>query len=150
VKYPTFEEFEGIVDRTTKPDLPHASKVFDGHEILRVRRLIRNVPISDEVRRFAIQMVMGTHPESAMATEQVRRYVRYGASPRAGQALILAGKVLAVLDSRVNVAREDLAELILPALRHRIILNFEAQAEGITADEILRDVARNTALPAAA
>jgi MoxR-like ATPase len=109
-----------------------------------MRHLVRQVPISDEVRRHGIKLVMGTHPESDFATDMVRKYVRYGASPRAGQALLLAGKVLAVLDDRINVAREDIEEVMLPALRHRIILNFEAQAEGVTPDQILRDVAENS------
>jgi len=146
VTYPAFEEFELIMDRTTQAGEPKAEEVFKGHEIARMRELARRVPISDEVRRHAIRLVMGTHPESEHATDLVKRYVRYGASPRAGQAVILAGKVLAILDERVNVSREDLAEVMLPALRHRIILNFEAQAEGITPDRILRDVAENTAL----
>lgn len=141
VRYPAFEEFELIMDRTTQVATPEAQKVFDGRDVARMRELARNVPISDTVRRSAIRLVMGTHPESEFATEMVKRYVRYGASPRAGQALILGGKVLAMLDERVNVSREDLAEVMLPALRHRILLNFEAQAEGVTPDEVLRDVA---------
>ncbi len=143
VRYPSFEEFELIMDRTTQAAEPKASKVFQGHHIGQMRELARQVPISDPVRRHAITLVMATHPESEYASEQVKRYVRYGASPRAGQALILAAKVLAILDERVNVSREDLADVLLPALRHRIILNFEAQAEGITPDDVLREVADN-------
>ncbi len=146
VRYPAFEEFELIMDRTTQADEPSAERIFDGHDVNRMRHLVRQVPISDDVRRHGIKLVMGTHPQSEFATEMVRKYVRYGASPRAGQALILAGKVLAVLDDRINVARDDLEEVMLPALRHRIILNFEAQAEGVTADQILRDVAENSKL----
>ncbi len=140
VSYPAFDEFELIMDRTTQVSEPRAETVFDGQDIARMREVARRVPISDEVRRHAIRLVMATHPESEYATDLVKQYVRYGASPRAGQASILAGKVLAILDERVNVSRDDLAEVILPALRHRIILNFEAQAEGITPDQVLRDV----------
>ena len=148
VRYPDFEEFELIIERTTAALEPTVERFFDGHQILRFRQLIRHVPISDEVRRFAIQLVMGTHPESEFATPMVKRYVRYGASPRAGQAIILASKMLALLDERVNVSREDLEVVMLPALRHRIILNFEAQAEGISSDQILRDVAEKCAMGA--
>jgi len=146
VRFPTTEEFELIMERTTGAEDPAADRIFDGHDVLKLRRLVRRVPISDEVRRQAITMVVATHPAAEQATEMVKRYVRYGASPRAGQAMILAGKVLAVLDERVNVSREDLADVILPALRHRIILNFEAQAEGITPDAILRDVVEQHSL----
>ncbi|MHC4443049.1 MAG: AAA family ATPase [Planctomycetota bacterium] len=146
VEFPAFEEFELIMNRTTQVNEPQAEEIFDGHEIMRMRQLVRQVPISDEVRSYAIRLVMGSHPESEYATDMVRRYVRYGASPRAGQAMILAGKVLAVLDERINVSREDLRQMLLPSLRHRIILNFEAQAEGITPDRILHDVAEQTDL----
>ncbi len=145
VRFPTVEEFELIMDRTTQADEPDAETIFEGRDILELRQLVRHVPISDEVRRHAIRLVMSTHPDNEGATELVKRYVRYGASPRAGQALILAGKVLAVLDERINVSRDDVAEVLLPALRHRIIVNFEAQAEGVTPDQILRDVAEKTA-----
>jgi len=146
VTFPTLEQFELIMDRTTQASEPRAETVFAGAEILRMRELVRRVPISDAVRRHAICLVMATHPDNALATEMVRRYVRYGASPRAGQALILAGKVLAVLDHRINVARDDVAQVLLPALRHRILLNFDAQAEGVTTDQILRDVAEKAVL----
>jgi MoxR-like ATPase len=144
VRYPSIDEFETIMGRTTEAEDVKARRILSGDEILTLRRLVRRVPISDEVRRHAIRLEMGTHPESEFATDMVRKYVRYGASPRAGQAIILAGKVLAVLDERVNVAREDLEAVMLAALRHRILLNFEAQAEGITADMILRDVAEHS------
>jgi MoxR-like ATPase len=146
VRYPAFEEFELILDRTTRAEEPTVEPCLDGHEIPTLRQLIRHVPISDEVRKHAIMLVMATHPESEFATDFVKRYVRYGASPRAGQSLILAGKMLAVLDSRVNVSRDDLESVLLPALRHRIILNFEAQAEGVTTDAVLREVVEKLAV----
>ncbi len=149
VTFPTVEEFELIMDRTTQASEPQAETILEGRDILAMRELARHVPISDEVRRHAIRLVMATHPEKEQATDKVRQYVRYGASPRAGQALILAGKVLAVLDERVNVSRDDLADVLLPALRHRLILNFDAQAEGVTSDEVLRDVLEKAALGAA-
>jgi MoxR-like ATPase len=149
VRYPAIEEFELIMDRTTQADEPKAEKIVEGSDIMRLRPVVHQVPISDSVRRHAGQLVMGTHPDSEFATDMVRKYVRYGASPRGGQALILAAKVLAVLDERVNVSRADLEEMILPALRHRIILNFEAQAEGITSDVILRDIVEHASMGAA-
>ncbi len=140
VKFPALAELESILDRTTNIDTPRASPVLDGIRIVEMQRLARLIPISDEIRRFAIQIVLATHPEDPHATELTRRYVRYGSSPRGAQALILAAKNLAIIDHRYHVAREDIRSVALAVLRHRLILNFEGQAEGITTDTVLQDV----------
>jgi MoxR-like ATPase len=98
------------------------------------------VPIASHVLAFAARLITATHPEDKDAPQSTRQYVRYGASPRGMQALILAGKIMALLDGRFNVAFADLKLAALPALRHRIILNFEAQAEGVSPDDIIRQV----------
>jgi MoxR-like ATPase len=102
-----------------------------------MQALARGVPIADHVTTYAARLVKATHPTGPGAPEIVRQYVRYGASPRGVQAMILAGKIIALLDSRYNAAFDDLRQAALPALRHRLILNFEAQAEGVTADSVI-------------
>jgi MoxR-like ATPase len=102
--------------------------------------LARQIPISDEVRRYGIALVLATHPENELASPATRQYVRYGASPRGLQAMILGAKIKAILDSRYHVAREDLRSMAQPALRHRLILNFEGQAEGIRPDDVLQKI----------
>jgi MoxR-like ATPase len=114
--------------------------VADAETICAMQHLARGVPIASHVTEIAARLVRGTLPQDANAPDGVRRYVDYGASPRGMQALILAGKIMALLDGRYNVAAEDLKAAALPALRHRLILNFEAQAEGVTADAIIQEV----------
>jgi MoxR-like ATPase len=108
--------------------------------VLDLRRQARAVPIAQHVREYAAKLVLATHPEHADAAPLSRRYVRYGASPRGAQALVLAAKVRAILDGRFHVAREDLRAVAHDALRHRLILNFEGQAEGVQTDQVLDDV----------
>ncbi len=134
VQFPKSAEIETILDRTTEAIEPRAQPVFDGERILELARLARQIPIADEIRRYGISIVLATHPENALATEQSRRFVRYGSSPRGAQAMILAAKIRAILDHRYHVSREDLRAVAVPALRHRLILNFEGQAEGVQAD----------------
>jgi MoxR-like ATPase len=150
VRYPTAEDLETILDRTTEATEPRAEAVFDGGRILEMRRAARQIPIADEVRRYAIALVLGTHPENELAGDAVRRYVRYGSSPRGAQVLILAGKIKAILDERFHVAREDLREVAHAALRHRLILNFEGQAENVQTDDVIDDLLRTAEAPALA
>jgi MoxR-like ATPase len=112
----------------------------DAAEVLALRDLVREVPLARDVQEFAVQLVLLTHPEHAKAGSLAARFVRYGASPRGAQALVLAGKIHAVLDGRYHVAKDDIAKAALAALRHRVILNFEAEAEGKTSDEIIREI----------
>jgi len=101
-------------------------------------RLARQVPIASHVSDYVVRLVLATHPESERATPMVKRYVRYGVSPRGAQAIVLGAKIRALMEGRLNVAFEDVRAVALPALRHRIILNFEAEASGLTADDVLR------------
>jgi MoxR-like ATPase len=150
VKFPKAEEIEAILDRTTAAVEPRAEPIFDGPRILQLSKLARQVPIADELRRYGVTLVLATHPESEHATDMTRRFVRYGASPRGAQALILGAKIRAILDHRYHVAREDLRAVAHAALRHRMILNFEGQAEGIAADDIITDVQAHVGSPALA
>jgi MoxR-like ATPase len=108
-----------------------------------MQRLVRQVPIASHLTSYAVRLLEATHPQHSTAPDMVRRYVRYGGSPRGLQAMIIAAKALALIDNRHNVDVYDLQTAILPALRHRLILNFEGQAEGITPDEILQNVLQN-------
>ena len=109
-----------------------------------MRRIARGVPIARPVQGYAIRLTMGTHPNSPHASPMIKKYVRYGASPRAAQALILGSKVRALLQGRVNVAFEDVKALAKPVLRHRTIVNFEAEAEGRSSDAVIEDVLAGT------
>ncbi len=137
VPYPDVDDLVEIANRTTGAEIPHAEAVADAGTILQMQALARRVPIASHVTAYAARMVRATHPDDEGAPEAVRRYVRYGASPRGMQALILAGKIIALLNGRYNVALDDLRAAALPALRHRLILNFEAQAEGVAADTVI-------------
>ncbi|MCO6455166.1 MAG: AAA family ATPase [Pirellulaceae bacterium] len=144
VPFPRPEDIETILDRTTESSSPSAGALFETRRILEMSQLARRIPIAAEVRRYAIGLVMATHPEFETAAELTRRYVRFGSSPRGAQALILAAKILAVLDRRYHVARDDIRAVAHAALRHRLILNFEGQAEGIRADDVIDNVLATT------
>ena len=138
--FPSAEEIETILKRTTEPAEPVATPVLKGERILEMSQLIRQVTIDPEVRRFAIDTVLATHPQNATAAPLACRYLRQGSSPRGAQAMVLAGKVQALLAGRLNVSRDDLKQAALPALRHRITLNFEGHAERIDPDDILNEI----------
>jgi MoxR-like ATPase len=150
VGFPDAHELEAILDRTTEAKDPRAEPVFDGARITEMSRLARMIPIADDLRRYGITLVLATHPEKEQATEMARRYVRYGSSPRGAQAIILGAKIRAILDHRYHVSRDDIREVALPALRHRLILNFEGQAEHIEADDIIDDALESIEAPAMA
>jgi MoxR-like ATPase len=137
VNYSGREEMATILERTTKGEFPQAAKVMDGREIQHWQQLIREVLVAPPVQDYAIRLVMATHPEGEFAVGETNKYIRCGASPRGAQALVLAGKVRALLEGRYNVSFEDIRRVYLPALRHRILLNFEAQAENIPSDKVL-------------
>jgi MoxR-like ATPase len=140
VEFPSVQELVEIANRTTGARVPHPRKVANGDMILQMQMLARTVPIASHVITYAARIIAATHPNSKEASSSTRQYVRYGASPRGVQALVLASKILALLDGRYNVAFADIRDVALPALRHRCILNFEAQAEGILSDEIIGKV----------
>jgi len=140
IPFPTAADLVEIANRTTGARMPQVRKVANAATILAMQRLARSVPIASHVLAYAARLITATHPEDKDAPAVTRQYVRYGASPRGMQALILAGKIMALLDGRYNVAFADLRQAALPALRHRVILNFEAQAEGVSPDDIVRQV----------
>lgn len=137
VGYPTLDELREIVDRTTGVETPQPEVVADKETLLRMQRLVREVPIARPVQEFALKLIVATHPGSEYAPPEVNKYMRYGSSPRGAQTLILASKVFGLLDGRYNVAREDVQRALKPALRHRVLLNFEAEADGVTPDQVL-------------
>jgi len=137
IPFPTADDLAEIIRRTTSDLGVAAQKTADGPTILAMGGLARQVPIASHVSDFVVRLVLATHPESERATPNVRRYVRYGVSPRGAQAMVLGAKIRALMEGRLNVAFEDIRAVALPALRHRIILNFEAEAGGTTTDEIL-------------
>jgi MoxR-like ATPase len=140
VDYSTREEMALILDRTTRGEWPAPTKVLDGVAMAQWQQLVREVLVAPPVQDYAIRLVLATHPQGEFATAETNRYIRFGASPRGAQALVLAGKVRALLDSRYNVSFEDVRRVYLPALRHRVLLNFEAQAENIAADTVLSQI----------
>ncbi|MCZ2098507.1 MAG: MoxR family ATPase, partial [Anaerolineae bacterium] len=143
VNYPTVDELISIIDRTTGADTPEASKVADGKQVIALGKLALNTPIARHVNEYVARLIVATHPEDASAPDIVKQYVRYGASPRGAQALILGGKINALLEGRFNVAFEDIEAIAAPALRHRILLNFEGLAEGIQPDAVIADVIKS-------
>ncbi len=140
VPFPSEEDLVTIMDRTTGSESVTASKVCTAAEIVEMQRLAKAVPIAPHVTAYAVSVLAATHPDQPRAPQLVREYVRYGGSPRGAQALVSAGKIYALLDGRFNVAIDDIRAVALPALRHRIILNFEGEAEGITTEAIVRTI----------
>ena len=137
---PNSRQIEEILDRTTEGEAPLVRAVIDSQRLLDMRELARKVPIDAEVRRWGISLVAATHPDNAEALQSVQRYVRYGASPRAAQALVLASKVQAIIEGRNEVTRADLRSVAHAVLRHRLILNFEGQAESVEPDSLVDDI----------
>jgi MoxR-like ATPase len=140
VGYSGRDEMATIIDRTTKGLVIKPEKVMDGAEIKQWQRLIRDVILASHVQDYIVRLVLATHPQGPYAVPITNQYLRWGASPRAAQTLALAAKVRALLEGRYNVSFEDVRRVYLPALRHRVILNFEAQAEGLDTDHVLLDV----------
>ena len=140
VDYPTVEDLVNILDRTTGADIPLPQKVADGKQVIAMGKLALNTPVASHITDYVARLIVATHPENPTATEMVRQYVRYGASPRGAQALIIGAKVNALLEGRFNVAFEDVQAVAAPALRHRLLLNFEGLAEAINPDTIITDL----------
>ncbi len=142
VTFPSRESLHTILDRTTGDEVPRASTVVTGPRLLELRTLVRQVPVARPVQDFAIRLLEATHPrpESPPTT---RKYVRYGASPRGAQALLLGAKIRALLDGRFAASADDVRRVALPTLRHRLILNFEGQADGVDPDTIIDGILAN-------
>jgi MoxR-like ATPase len=147
VGYPSAAELIEVLNRTTETATARVEKVLKGPELQALQQLVREVPVASHVKDYAVRLVMATHPGTETAAPIANQYLRFGSSPRGGQTLLLAGKVRALTEGRFNVSFDDLQAAALPALRHRLILNFEAEAEGITTDhivaQVLQDVPRN-------
>jgi MoxR-like ATPase len=144
VPFPSEEDLVAIMERTTGAEQPAVLKTATGAEVLAMQRLARDVPIASHVMAYAIRILRATHPDTERVPEIVKSYVRYGASPRGAQAMVLGAKINALLDGRFNVAYADVQAVASPALRHRVILNFEGEAEGITTDSIVRAILAET------
>lgn len=140
VPYPTKDELREVVTRTTGSLDQELSSVATRDDVVRMRAIVRDVPIASQVLDYALSLIVATHPDGEGTSPAARRYCRYGSSPRGAQALVTAGKVRALLAGRFNVSKDDLRASLKPALRHRILLNFEAEADGITADQVLDQV----------
>jgi MoxR-like ATPase len=150
VPFPSEQDLISILERTTGVDAATAGKVANAAEIVEMQRLARAVPIAPHITAYAVSLLAATHPDQSRAPSLVRQYVRYGGSPRGAQALVTAGKIkiLALMDGRFNVSVDDIRAAAMAALRHRVILNFEGEAEGITAEAVVRSILDTVAPPA--
>ena len=140
VDYPTAGELSEIVTRTTEGTKVHVSKVVDGATLIELQQLVQQVPVASHVKDYAVRLILATHPNAETAHEITNQFLKFGSSPRGAQALLLGAKVRALTEGRFNVSFDDLAEVALPALRHRLIVNFEAEAEGVTTDLVLQKI----------
>lgn len=140
VPYPDFSALKDIITKTTETEPVVLNKVMDSNFINTLKGFIHQVPIASHVKEYVIRIVLATQPESQFATEEVKKYIQYGSSPRGAQSIIMASKVKALIEARYNVSIEDVQTVAYPALRHRIILNFEGEAEGITPDRLIENI----------
>jgi MoxR-like ATPase len=145
VGFPGREALHVIMDRTTHNETPQPQKVLSRARVLEMRELARRVPLAKPVQDYAIRVLQATHPETTEATPMVKKYVRYGSSPRGAQAILLGAKIRALLDGRFAVSVDDIRKVAAPALRHRTMLNFEGEAEGIGTDALVADILEKTA-----
>jgi MoxR-like ATPase len=143
VGYSGRDELNTIIERTTKGVNIQADKVMDGEEIVQWQQLVREVILAPHVQDYIARLTLATHPEGQFAVPITNQYLRWGSSPRGAQTLTLAAKVRALLSGRYNVSFEDIRRVFLPAMRHRVILNFEAEAEGVDPDKILLEILQN-------
>ena len=143
VQFPDVRDLVDILERTTGVEPPQASKIAAGAQVLGMGKLALSTPIASHVSAYVARLVVATHPEQADGDSLIKRYARYGASPRGAQALIIGAKINALLDGRSNVAFDDVAAIAHAALRHRILLNFDAQADGISADDLIDDALKS-------
>jgi MoxR-like ATPase len=144
VQYPKKDALHTILDRTTADEVPQPKPVIEKARILEMRELVRKVPLARQIQDYAVRVVLATHPENQEATPLSKQFMRYGASPRGLQAIILAAKIRALLEGRYAVAIDDIRHVASPALRHRLILNFEGEAEGVEPDTIIAEILKAT------
>jgi MoxR-like ATPase len=143
VGYPSAEELTEVLNRTTEGGKVTPSKMLDGVGLAALQKLVRQVPIASHVKDYAVRLVLATHPKTSTAQPITNQYLRFGSSPRGAQVLVLAGKVRALTQGRFNVSYDDIAAVATASLRHRLIPNFEAEAEGITTDQIIAQILRD-------
>jgi MoxR-like ATPase len=152
VTYPTADHLHEVLTRTTEGRKAQVNKVLSGAQLIELQNLVKQVPVASHVKDYAVRLILATHPKTETALAITNQYLRFGSSPRGAQTLLLAGKVRALTAGRFNVSYEDLEAVAQPALRHRLILNFEAEAEGITTDmvldQILKEVSKETTVAA--
>jgi len=153
VGYPSAAELTEVINRTTETAKADVSRIVTREGLLELQQLVRQVPVASHVKDYAVRLVQATHPKTETGVPIANQFLRFGSSPRGAQALILAGKVWALAQGRFNVSFDDLEAAALPALRHRLIVNFEAEAEGVTTDhiitQVLKDVPRDAVAVAA-
>ena len=140
VEMPSHREFAQIVKRTSGTKTPQINRVADGADIIKMGQIVRCIPIDDAILNYLVHIVRMTHPTVKQAPESVRKYVRHGASPRAAQAILAAARVRAMLAGRYHVSTDDIDSVAVPAMRHRLILSFEGEAEGITTDQLIQKI----------
>ncbi len=140
VDYPTVGELSEIVTRTTEGTKVEVSKVVNGATLIELQQLVQQVPVASHVKDYAVRLILATHPNTETAQEITNQFLKFGSSPRGAQALLLGAKVRALTEGRFTVSFDDVAEVALPALRHRLIVNFEAEAEGVTTDLVLQKI----------
>ncbi len=146
VTFPQEDDLMQILTRTTTGDTAALSKMADGRIVAAMGELAREVPAATHVTNYIARLILATHPDNAGAPEITRQYVRFGASPRGAQSLMLAAKIVAMMEGRYNVAFDDVKAVALPALRHRLILNFEGEAEGIQSDRVIEEILKSVPL----
>jgi len=148
VPFPTAEQLVEISNRTTKFSAPKITVSMSGEDLIRFQELLTHVPIADPLTRYAADLVLATHPEGRHGLSQVERFVSYGASPRGMQALVRGARACCLLAGRTAVSVDDIRRVAKPALRHRMILNFEGEAEQVSSDQLIDDILRHVATPA--
>ena len=140
VEFPSREDLHAIIDRTTTDHRPEVSRVVSREDILGMQKLVRTVPVARHVQDYAVRLLQATHPEISDVSKKVKRFVRTGASPRGAQAILLAAKIRALLEGRFAASIDDVRAVASPALRHRILLSFEGEAEGVRTDEVIAEI----------
>src|SRR5205809_4675945 len=147
VRFPNAKDLMQIIDTTVGLQTLQAKQVASGEQLIHLIKTARAVPVATHVKEYAVRLLLATHPDQEDAPDPVRKYVRYGASPRGLQALIMTSKVLALLEGRYNVSLEDLQHVAFPSLRHRIILNFDGLADGVIAEDLIETIVEETSTP---
>jgi MoxR-like ATPase len=143
VPFPNLEELKGIIGVTINNEASELQRIMNGEEILNIRKILKEVPISKSVEEYALKVILATHPDYDRGPEAAKKYIRYGASPRAAQTIISTSKVRAVMEGRFSVSFEDIKYVAFPALRHRIFMNFDAVADGVSVETVIGEILRS-------